>query len=64
MEEPFRLEGFQPLALEDRDLITGSLQRFPPEISELTFTNLFMWNHKNRFSWQVVESAQPGQPHP
>ena len=57
IEEPFRLEGFQELRLEDRDLITGFLRRYPPEISELTFTNLFMWNHKNRLAWRVQEET-------
>ena len=56
-EEPFRLGGFQELRLEDRDLITGFLLRYPPEISELTFTNLFMWNHKNRFAWRVLDET-------
>ena len=32
-----------PLTLADRNLVTGYLRRYPPEISELTFTNLFIW---------------------
>ncbi|OGP58128.1 MAG: hypothetical protein A2V67_05590 [Deltaproteobacteria bacterium RBG_13_61_14] len=54
MDQPFRLPGFKELELGDREVITDFLRRFPPEISELTFTNLFMWNHKNRFSWRVA----------
>jgi hypothetical protein len=57
VDAPFRLEGFQELRLEDRDAITAFLLRHPPEISELTFTNLFMWNHKNRFAWRVQEET-------
>jgi len=56
-EEPFRLEGFQELRLEDRDAITAFLLRHPPEISELTFTNLFMWNPKNRLAWRVKDET-------
>ena len=54
MDQPFRLPGFQELELGDREIISEFLRRFPPQISELTFTNLFMWNHKNRFSWRVA----------
>ena len=32
-----------PLTLDSRSLISGYLHRSPPEISELTFTNLFIW---------------------
>jgi uncharacterized protein len=56
-EEPFRLDGFQELRLEDRDAITAFLLRHPPEISELTFTNLFMWNPKNRLAWRVLDQT-------
>lgn len=35
--------GFQPLDLPDRELVAGYLRRDPPETSELTFTNLFVW---------------------
>jgi hypothetical protein len=33
----------RPLELSDRSLVTSYLRRYPPEISELTFTNLFVW---------------------
>ena len=33
------------LGIEHRDLIVDCLSRFPPEISEHTFTNLFVWRH-------------------
>ena len=33
------------LGIGHRDLIVDCLSRFPPEISEHTFTNLFVWNH-------------------
>ena len=33
----------RPLGLSDRSLVEDYLRRYPPEISELTFTNLFVW---------------------
>jgi uncharacterized protein len=33
------------LSLDDRILISDYLRQFPPEISELTFTNLYAWRH-------------------
>ncbi len=33
------------LSLDDRLFVTEYLRRFPPEISELTFTNLYAWLH-------------------
>lgn len=36
---------FKPLEIEHRDLFRHYLAEDPPQISELTFTNLFMWKH-------------------
>ncbi|MFA6282523.1 MAG: phosphatidylglycerol lysyltransferase domain-containing protein [Desulfurivibrionaceae bacterium] len=35
----------RPLTLDDNQFVTEYLRRFPPEVSELTFTNLFAWRH-------------------
>jgi hypothetical protein len=35
--------NLRPLSLDDRLCVTEYLRRFPPEISELTFTNLYAW---------------------
>ena len=35
--------NLRPLSLNDRLFVTEYLRRFPPEISELTFTNLYAW---------------------
>ena len=35
--------NLMPLGLEHREFVTDYLRRFPPEVSELTFTNLFVW---------------------
>ncbi len=37
------LNDFHLLELADQDLVNGYLRRFPPELSEFTFTNLFAW---------------------
>lgn len=39
------MEPFRPIELEDRDRITECLRRDPPEISEHTFTNMYVWRH-------------------
>jgi hypothetical protein len=41
---------FRPLALADKPLVDAALEKHPPEISELTFTNLFCWQAKRRVS--------------
>jgi hypothetical protein len=38
-----QLPDIHPLTLEDRVLVSAYLHRHPPEISEHTFTNLFVW---------------------
>ena len=35
--------AIRSLKLSDRPTVEAYLQRYPPEISELTFTNLFVW---------------------
>jgi hypothetical protein len=37
------MSDIRPLKLSDRDLVTRYLHKFPPAISEHTFTNLFIW---------------------
>jgi uncharacterized protein len=60
--------GFKPLALEDRDLIRKLLWDYQPETSELTFTNLFMWQSHYGYQWSLdrdwllVVSTAGGRP--
>jgi uncharacterized protein len=42
---------FKPLALEDREIILNLLWAYQPETSELTFTNLFMWQSHYGYQW-------------
>jgi hypothetical protein len=37
------MPDIRPLTLADKNLVTDFLHRHPPEISEYTFTNLFIW---------------------
>jgi hypothetical protein len=37
---------FRPLAFDDKPLLDAALAADPPEISELTFTNLWVWRRK------------------
>ena len=39
---------FKELSLEDKPLFDEIFRRFPPLISEFTFTNLFIWRHAYR----------------
>ena len=41
---------FRGLALADKPLVDTALEKYPPEISELTFTNLFCWQSKRPVS--------------
>jgi hypothetical protein len=49
MEELWRdvkeFDQFKPLSIEDKPLFDALFTRFPPIISEFTFTNLFIWRH-------------------
>jgi len=65
---PVALSDFHPLDLADQALVSDYLRRFPPEISEHTFTNLFAWRAA-RPLWLaaaldalVFASAAPGHP--
>ncbi|MFX0187832.1 MAG: DUF2156 domain-containing protein [Candidatus Hodarchaeota archaeon] len=39
----------KPLEISDHPLFNNYFQKFPPEISELTFTNLFIWRNYYNF---------------
>lgn len=44
---------FKPVELEDKAVFDAFLAEDPPSVSELTFTNLFMWRRRNRPIWKV-----------
>ncbi|MDY7034635.1 MAG: phosphatidylglycerol lysyltransferase domain-containing protein [Thermodesulfobacteriota bacterium] len=45
------------LEMSDRPKVEGYLGRYPPEISELTFTNLFLWRHSRPVFLAEVEDS-------
>ena len=46
-----QIDDFKALELEDKKVFDRFLNEEYLEISELTFTNLFMWRHKYRPLW-------------
>jgi uncharacterized protein len=42
---------FKPLEIDYKELFKRYLTEDPPQISELTFTNLFMWKHRYQPLW-------------
>jgi hypothetical protein len=45
------INDFKSLGIEDKPLLDRFFQEDPPRISEMTFTNLFMWRHHYRPRW-------------
>jgi hypothetical protein len=50
-----RFPFFKPLELHDREVIHPRLWAYQPEISELTFTNLFIWRELYNLSWSLAD---------
>ncbi|MBI5521342.1 MAG: DUF2156 domain-containing protein [Desulfarculus sp.] len=50
---PLESQGLKPLELADKQAINAFLRAHPPQTSELTFTNLFMWRGYYRPVWRV-----------
>lgn len=44
---------FKPVSLEDRGILGPRLWNYQPETSELTFTNLFIWQPHYGFHWSM-----------
>lgn len=51
------LDLFKPLEFEDKEVFDEILHQDPPLISELTFSNLYMWRHKHRPAWRIWEKC-------
>ena len=61
---------FSPFSLEHKPTVSSLFRTFPPETSELTFTNLFMWRRHYRFSisrWNeglfILAEPDDGEPY-
>lgn len=44
-----KLDDAKGLRLEDKSLFDDYFKQYPPQISELTFTNLYIWRHHYEF---------------
>lgn len=55
---------FKALSLKHHVLIEDFLRRTPPEISELTFTNLFIWRHYYQFQVTLLRGFLTLLAHP
>lgn len=55
MSEFPRFPDFRPLALADRDFIAERLWAYQPQVSEMTFTNLFIWREPYQTEWAVLD---------
>ena len=46
---------FKTLQLQDKEFFQGFFKEYRPEISELTFTNLFIWRSHYKFQWSIYK---------
>lgn len=46
------LKDYKPIGIEDKPVFDRFFREDSPQISEMTFTNLFMWRHHYRPVWQ------------
>ena len=47
----------KPVEIKDREIFSRYFKEDPPEISELTFTNLFMWQGLYRPVWTELDDV-------
>src|SRR4030042_1429271 len=45
------MSEFKPIEIQDKPLFDEFLRKDPPQVSELTFTNLFIWRHHYQTAW-------------
>jgi len=50
-------DDFKPIEIQHKETFDHIFLQDPPETSELTFTNLFMWRHKYRPIWLQWEDC-------
>jgi hypothetical protein len=51
------MPDIRPLTLTDRSLVTEYLHRYPPDISEHTFTNLFIWQPSRPIFFTEIDNS-------
>jgi len=52
-----RFPLMRPIELEDKALLAGLFKKYPPVISEFTFTNLFAWRHAYNFNISSIDGV-------
>lgn len=52
-----KLPNFYLIELENKSIFDDFFIRFSPEISEYTFTNLYMWRNYYKFRWKKMENG-------
>jgi len=50
------LLDYKSIEISDKATFDGFFKAYPPEISEYTFTNLFMWRNHYKFLWKIEDS--------
>ena len=51
------LDDFKPLDLHDKGVFMEYLEQDPPQASEFTFTNFFIWRHHHRPLWKALQDC-------
>jgi len=51
------MRHLEPLELEHRSLVMDWLRRYPPAVSDLTFTNLFVWRRSHPIRLLATDAA-------
>lgn len=51
------MDDFKPITLNDKEIFNDFLAQDPPHVSELTFTNLFMWRICNDTLWKTEDDC-------
>lgn len=57
MEEFLQYAGASRLDLNDKNTLDLFLRQDPPHISELSFTNLFIWKERYQPCWKIVDDC-------
>ncbi len=55
MSESTKFPTFKQLELGDREAVHPRIWEYQPDISELTFTNLYLWRSYYRYEWALDE---------
>lgn len=50
------LQDYKQIKISDKAIFDDFFKAYPPEISEYTFTNLYMWRNHYKFLWKTENS--------